>query len=68
MNNKQLIKTLIILFCLTTLSFCNCKKKVNCGEPDLIDEKSFSFRLVDQNSGESLIALWGAIYESDKVF
>ena len=66
MNNKLIIKTLIFLFMVMTLSFCNCKSK--CGEPGAsIDEKGFSFRLIEKSTGESMIALWGAVYNSDKV-
>ncbi|MFK7770833.1 MAG: hypothetical protein AB8F94_01795 [Saprospiraceae bacterium] len=65
MKNKLTFNILIVaIFTLTLL--CTCKKRTKC-ESLAIDDQDFSFRLIDTNTGESIIALWGTIYESEKV-
>jgi len=63
MKTIQLIH--IIIF--TLLSFSNCNKP-KCGDflPGPSDT-SFSFRLLDENTKETLIAAWGAKYDHEEI-
>jgi len=64
------IKLLWTMLLIPTLFLVNsCKKKENkCeGRPLELYEIGFSFRLIDENTGESVIAAWGTKYDHEDI-
>jgi|GEM_PF-1199358 len=61
------IKLIYPILLFITLSLNSCSKK--CGG-NIVgpDGKIFTFRLIDSNTNESVIAAWGAKYDNEDVF